>query len=156
MARRQKYVSIPTPSEGTNRDAGKMFFLQEKSAMETEQWAERALLAMASGGVDIPSEVLRMGAGAVVAAGFRSLMHVSWHDAKPLLDEMMECVSFVPDPANKNVQRGVDPEDIDEVSTLLKLRTEVIELHTGFSIADFLSKLGKSAVTSPTPDLQDT
>lgn len=159
MARKTKTVTIPAPKTGErdNRDAGKTFLLTEMDALRTEKWAARALLAIAAGGVDIPPDVLKMGAGAVVAAGFRALVTMSFIDAEPLLDEMMECVSVVPDRRKADVTRPLDPEDIDEVTTIWLLRSEVVELHTGFSVAAFLSKLGKAAstTTDPNPNTQD-
>ena len=152
MARKTKYVTVPATG---GRDANKCFLLTEFDAVRTEKWAQRALLALASSGVDIPPEVLRMGAGAVVAAGFRALVTMAFADAEPLLDEMLQCVQFVPDAKRRDVVRPVDPEDIEEVKTLLLLRQEAIELHTGFSIADFLSNLGQSA-TDQTPDMSGT
>lgn len=154
MARKTKTVTIPASKTGEreNRDAGKTFLLTEMDALRTEKWATRALLAIAAGGVDIPPDVLKMGAGAVVAAGFRALVTMSFHDAEPLLDEMMQCVVFIPDRRKPDVNRPLDPEDIDEVTTIWLLRSEVIELHTGFSAAAFLSKLGKAASTTTGPN----
>lgn len=152
--RKTKTLTIPKTG---GRDAGKMFLLTEMDAFRTEKWSQRALLAIAAGGIDVPEEVLRMGAGAVLAAGFRALMTMAFHDAEPLLDEMMLCVEIVPDPKYPAVVRKLDVEDVEEVKTLLLLRSEVIELHTGFSPAGFLSQLGKSAnQTNPTPDISDT
>ena len=150
--RKTKYVTVPATG---GRDAGKCFLLTEMDAVRTEKWAGRALLAIAASGIDIPPEVLRMGAGAVVAAGFRALTTVAFADAEPLLDEMLQCVQFVPDARKKDVLRPLDLEDIEEVKTILLLRSEVIELHVGFSIAGFLSNLGQSA-NSQTPDMSGT
>lgn len=155
MARKTKLIVVPTTGERENRDAGKAFLLTEMDAVRTEKWATRALLAIAAGGVDIPPDVLKMGAGAVVAAGFRALVTMSFHDAEPLLDEMMTCVEVVPDRKKPDVVRPLDPEDIDEVQTIWLLRSEVIELHTGFSVAAFLLNVGKAAQTK-TPGMPDT
>ena len=151
MARKEKTITIPAPTgEGqTSRDTGKTFKITEMSAVRAEKWATRALFAIANGGVDIPPEVLQMGAGAVVASGFRALITMAFADAEPLLDEMMQCVVIVPDRKAPEITRPVDEEDIEEVQTLLLLRSEVIELHTGFSPAAFLSKLGSAATTNP-------
>lgn len=160
MARNVKTITIPAPTTGgrENRDAGKTFLITEMDAVRTEKWATRALLAIAAGGVDIPPDVLRMGAGAVVAAGFRALVTMSFHDAEPLMDEMMQCVEVVPDRRKPDVTRPLDAEDIDEVTTIWLLRSEVVELHTGFSVAAFLSNLGKAAstMTDPNPISSDT
>lgn len=150
MARKTKVVKI----DAKNRDAGKAFLITEMDAVRAEKWAARALLAIASSGVDIPPDVLKMGAGAVVAAGVRSLMTMAFADAEPLLDEMMQCVAVVPDARKLDVTRPLDIDDIDEVTTILLLRSEVVELHTGFSVAAFLSNLGTAA--TPTPDTEDT
>ena len=157
MARKTKTVIVPSTGGRDNRDAGKQFLITELDAVRTEKWATRALLAIASSGTDIPPEVLQMGAGAVVAAGMRALVTMSFAEAEPLLDEMMECIAFIPDPKHPTITRPFDHEDIEEVTTIWLLRSEVVEIHTGFSPAAFLSTLGKAAqTTDPTPDLQGT
>lgn len=155
--RKTKLLTLPgVPSDASGqRDNGKTFLITEMSAVKAEKWAQRALLAITAAGVDIPPEVIAMGAGAVMAAGFRALMTMSFADAEPLLDEMLECVTFVPDRKRPDVVRPFDAEDIEEVTTLLTLRSEVIEVHTGFSIAAALSKLG-TAATNWTPASSDT
>ena len=143
--RKSNIVTIPATGERENRDAGKTFLITEMDAVRTEKWATRALLAIASSGVDVPPDVLKLGTGAVVAAGFRSLVGMAYADAEPLLDEMMQCVQIVPDPRKLDVVRAIDADDIEEVSTRLLLRSEVFELHTGFSPAAFLSELGQKS-----------
>lgn len=152
MARKTLLITIG-PDGG--RDAGKCFLLTEKDAVSAEKWATRALLAIANAGVDIPPEVLRMGAGAVVAAGVRAMTSMAFADAEPLLDEMMQCVAVLPDPKRPDVVRPLDGDDIEEIRTLLQIRSGVIELHVGFSIADFLSKLGTSAQADEAPNSSD-
>ncbi len=151
MARKTRTVRIPA---GDSRDAGKTFLVTEMSAVQTEKWAMRALMAVSSSGLDIPPDVMRMGMGALVAVGFKGLLTMAFGEAEPLLDEMMDCVQIIPDPKNPNVIRPVDDEDIEDVTTRLVLRSEVWELHTGFSPAAFLSKLGTAATT--TPDTSDS
>lgn len=143
MARKTKTIRIP--ADPPSRDAGKTFLITEMSAMQSEKWAIRSLGAIANSGMDIPTEVIQMGMGAMVAVGFKGLLTMAFDDAEPLLDEMMACIQIVPDPKNAHVVRPVDDEDIEDVTTRLMLRSEVFELHTGFSPAAFLSKLGKTA-----------
>ncbi len=152
MARKTKTIAIPQ-AEG-NRDSGKTFLLTEMSAAQSEKWALRALGAIANSGMGIPPDVMRLGMGTLVAVGFKGLLTMQFDDAEPLLDEMMQCVVIVPDPKNPNIVRPVDDEDIEDISTRLMLRSEVFELHTGFSPAGFLSKFGKSAKS--TPDISDS
>lgn len=155
--RKTKLVTVPSTEGRDNRDTGKTFLLTEMDAVRGEKWATRALLAVASSGVDVPPEVMRMGMGAIAAVGFRALLTMTFADAEPLLDEMMKCVEFVPDRKKPDVTRALDNDDIDEVSTIWLLRSELVELHTGFSPAAFLSTLGRAAsTTSPTPDSSPT
>lgn len=152
MARKVQTIRIPaTPP---SRDAGKTFLITEMGAAQAEKWATRALMAVAQSGLDIPPDVLRMGMGALVAVGFRGILTMGFDDAEPLLDEMMSCVQIMPDPKNPSLVRPVDEEDVEEVTTRLTLRSQVWELHTGFSPAAFLSKLGKAA--NQTPDTSDS
>ena len=152
MARKTKTITIPR-AEG-NRDSGKTFLLTEMSAAQSEKWALRALGAIANSGLDIPPDVMRLGMGALVAVGFKGLLTMQFDEAEPLLDEMMDCIVIVPNPKEPGVVRPVDDEDIEDVTTRLTLRSEVFELHTGFSPAGFLSKLGTSA--NQTPDISDS
>jgi hypothetical protein len=154
--RKTKTIVIKaTAYDRPNRDAGKHFLLTEMSAAHAEKWAARALLAIAQSGAEIPPEVLAMGVPAVLAMGVRSLMTMAFADAEPLLDEMMGCVQVVPDPKRPDIMRPLDDEDIEEVTTRLLLRSELVELHTGFSIAAVLSKLGQAA-TAPAPSSKPT
>lgn len=153
MARKTKIVTMPADA---GRDAGKTFVLTEMDAATGERWAFRALFAMASNGADIPPEVQNMGWGALAAFGVRSLLTMQFEEAVPLLDEMMDCIVVLPDPKKPNVTRPIDADDIEELTTRLLLRSEVFNLHTGFSIAAFLQELGKKAAarasnTSNTP-----
>ena len=80
---------------------------------------------------------------------------MAFGDAEPLLDEMLTCVSLVPAPKERpHVTIPIDDESVEEVSTLLHLRDEIIKIHTGFSIAASLSKLKDAAMSSM--GLQDT
>lgn len=148
MAR--KSASVTITAEG--RDKGKTFLLTEMPARQAEQWATRALFAMGQSGIDIPDDIAQAGMAGIAAAGIRALTGIQFADAAPLMDEMMECVQFVPDPRQPLVRRaiteaGPDGEgaDIEEVATRLHLRSEVVALHVGFSLSDALSRLGAMA-----------
>ncbi len=146
----RKTNTVTIDTEG--RDKGKTFFIREMAAVPAEKWAMRALSAMGRAGVPIPADLENSGMAGIAAAGVRSLVTMDFADAEELLDEMMRCVQFMPDPSKPDIVRplvdaGPDGEgaDIEEVATRLRLRSEVIALHLGFSIADALSKLGALA-----------
>lgn len=141
MARITKYVVIT--DEG--RDKGKCFLVKEMSALQAEKWAARAWLALAHSGLEIPQEFVQAGFAGLALATINMVAHVKFEQLEPLLDEMMRCVRIMPDRANPDVVRdlvdnGGDGDDIEEVSTRLKLRGEVFNLHTGPFMAAFQLK----------------
>ncbi|MEN2711426.1 hypothetical protein [Sphingomonas sp. VL_57B] len=164
MARKTKLVTIA--AEG--RDKGKCFLIREMPAMQSEKWAIRAILALGRADAEVEDAAVQGGAMAVLASlpmtVLMSLRRMNFEDAEPLLDEMMSCVAFVPDaaktvpgtdqPFTRPLNTAGDDGDIEEVATLLTLRSEVIEVHVGFSPAAALSSLGSAAqrsASSPSP-----
>lgn len=158
MARKTKIWTVDTPG----RDKGKGFLITEMSADKAERWALKALLALANGGAKLPDGVLDAGmagiasmAGAVVLS-LRHLQGTRYEDVAELLDEMMECVRFQPPgttsdglPLPSQMLFEGDNCQIEEVSTRIKLRWEVLQVHVDFSVADALSSLTPS--TAPVP-----
>lgn len=156
MARKTAIYRVATPG----RDTGKFFLLTEMPASQAERWAQRALMAMAKSGVEMPDDFANTGVAGIATIGIKALAGMPFNEAGPLLDEMMACVQFIPSPAEANLARPLIEDDIEEVSTRLSLRSEVIELHTGFSIAGVLAKPrpaiadelpSSTTPTSPTP-----
>jgi hypothetical protein len=152
MARRVEIFTVT--AEG--RDKGKSFLLTEMPPRQAEKWANRALLAFAkSGKNDMPDEfkdeMQRAGMAGIAAIGLRAITTVDFADAEPLLDEMMTCVTFIPDLSKTDqmsrqpISRPMIDDDIEEVATIYQLRSEVIELHLGFSVAAILSRVGAAA-----------
>jgi hypothetical protein len=131
--------------DATGRDHGKVFLITEMPAMRVEGWAQRLLKGLGRAGVEIDDESMGSGVMALVAIGAKALTQLDWSDAEPLLAEMLSCAQIVPDPARPQVARPIIESDIEEVATLLKLRSEIVEVHVGFSIAAALSILGAAA-----------
>ncbi|QIC87507.1 hypothetical protein F0336_14055 [Serratia liquefaciens] len=132
MARKELFHEV-TGTKG--RDEGKVFFIQEMPASKAEAWAIRCALAMAKGGVELPENFADLGMAGLAKVGLGLLAKVPFEEAKPLLDEIMTCVQFVPDPQNHAVKRHLIESDIEEVGTRLKLRAEVFNLHVDFITA---------------------
>ena len=140
------------------RDAGKNFLLREWPAAKAEDWGWRAVFALNRGGSDIPIEAIaNMGMAAIAYVGFSTLMRGNINSAEmiPILNELLECVSVIRDPrAVDQVSGGPvampisTEDDIAEVGTRLWLKSEVFELHTGFSAADVIANLISVAMAS--------
>lgn len=146
--RKTKLVTITAE----NRDKGKTYLLTEMSAAKAEKWAARAFLALASSGVELPDGAAEAGLAGVAASGLAALAGLPWAQAEPLLDEMMQCVTIQPDPLkNPAFFRALVEDDIEEVSTRLLLRKELLELHLGFSLAAALSTSKAPAATKASP-----
>lgn len=127
-----------------NRDVGKTFHLTEMAAIPATKWATKVLFAIAQSGVDLSPEILAGGMASMAFLGIQALLHVNYEVAEPLLAELLTCVQ-VKEPA---VIRPLTPNDIEEVSTVFKLYGEVLQMHTGFSLAGALSKSSAPAPTS--------
>lgn len=155
MARRIVKVQI----SDDNRDKGRTYVLREMSSDAGEWWAIRSLIVMGNAGVSLPNGIQESGmhglaymehtkglASALFAIGLKMLPGVDAHALKPLLDEMMACVKYKP-PGNlpeQDLHEG-DMCQIEEITTRLKLRAELLELHLGFSLA------GAASTTDTTP-----
>jgi len=135
--RKETIVTITS----SGRDQGKTFFIKEMSALAAESWGARAVLCLAKSNPELPEDYASLGLAGLMAFGIRALAGMPWSEAKPLLDEMLSCVTVIPDPTRPQVKRQLIEDDIEEIGTLLQLRDEVINLHTGFSIAVFCSGL---------------
>jgi hypothetical protein len=128
--RREKVVEIT--AEG--RDHGKVFLLTEMAASQAEDWAARALLGLLRGGVDVPDDVATAGLQGLARFGLRALATIPYAELRPLMLEMFSCVKVVPSPTSRGFARDLEESDTEEVATRLRLRAELIELHTGFSM----------------------
>ncbi len=151
MPRKTTEVKIDDPA---SRDHGRLYFLTEMPASRAEKWAARALLALSKGNPNIPEDIEKTGMAGLAVVGFQMLAGLDFAEADALMDEMMTCVQYVPDPARPETLRRLMEDDVDEVATRVRLRSEVFTLHTGFSLAAvpsmLISAMGQAA-SSGTP-----
>ncbi|BCH11936.1 hypothetical protein MesoLj131c_61940 [Mesorhizobium sp. 131-3-5] len=140
----RKEIDVTITDDG--RDEGKTFHIKEMPATRAEKWAMRALLAVARSGIDLPDDFTSMGMQGIAIMGIKAITKIAFDEAEPLLDEMMECVTFKPNLENPAIVRPLFEGDIEEIATLIQLRQEVINLHIGF-----FTKGGQSKSTSNLP-----
>lgn len=114
------------------RDKGKQFIITEMGARPAHRWATRALFALISGGVEVPDNVTDMGMAGLAAIGMNGLNGISVEKAEPLLDELLTCVTVLPDPSRPEVVRALFDEDVEEPVTYFKLQKEALMLHLDF------------------------
>lgn len=133
------------------RDKDKIYQITEWPASRAEEWGVKALLSYNRGGVELPGMEEMIGAGmeGVARIGIQSFLRgkMEAKEVQPILNELLDCVKIVRDPAKRTPQGDVivadliQDVDIMEVPTRMWLRSEVLFLHTGFSVGDALSAL---------------
>lgn len=136
MARKKKTITITA----AGRDKGKSFLITELSAADSEEWGGRALFALMNAGIDIPDNIAQAGLAGLASIGLKALQSLSFEQAKPLFDKMMECVQV---DLGRAGSRNLTDDDIEEVTTRLQLRREIVALHL-----DFLPAAGQSTSES--------
>lgn len=147
------------------RDAGRHFLITEASAMAAEKWSWRLFLAVKGTSAEVPSEYAAYGIVEVARRGINAFLASDIEMAKlePLLDEMMDCVKIVRDPSVIDPVTGmplatpmITSDDIQEVQTLGWLRSEVLRIHTNFSVIDVVLSWVSRAFPSPSQDSATT
>lgn len=144
MARRTTTVTI----DADGRDRGKVYKITEMSASGIEDFAARAFVALAKSGAQVPAALMTNGLAGLATLGPNALSAISYGDLKPLLDDMMSCVTVCPDKRRPDYSRTLQEEDIEEFTTRLHLRREVWTLHVGFLAPASPSTSGSTPVTT--------
>ncbi len=125
MARKTVEIEI---TDSASRDVGKKFRITELDADRAEDWAIRAFIGLAAGGVSLPSSVPKTLPGLSLLA-IQTIFRMPYEHMRPLLNEMMSCVQVV---ASSGKTHSPMAGEIEEPETLFQLRKQVVELHTGF------------------------
>lgn len=128
MALKQNRVVIDS-----GRDKGKVFIIDEAPIAKQEDFAMRFIFAAMNSGMSIPDEVAGMGISGLIGLGFAGFMKIPYEMAKPLFAEMMTCVSYQVDPRKPETARPLMFDgDVEDLTTMFKLRKEVWDIHTSF------------------------
>ena len=136
MARREQYYTIDKEC----RDFGKTFCITEMLAFDAESFAIRAGLAILKNNPALPTDLTEKIANKTISfediavLGLGLFSGVAYHDLKPLLDDLMDCVQIIVD-KKAMIKRAIEPEDIEEAMTIFELRKRVLGLHINFSTA---------------------
>lgn len=130
----RKSVEVVIPADDPGRDKGKTFVINEMSAWDAEAWGTRAYGAMVRSGLKTPSTGALTGMAAIAVYGVSAFMAAPWTEVQPLLREMIDSCVKVKETAFP-LGRPLTADDIEEVTTLLRLREEAVKLHTDFSLA---------------------
>lgn len=127
------------------RDKGKVFVLTEMAARPAHRWATRVLFAAMNSGADVPDDMAGAGMAGIAALAIKALAKIPYEVAEPMLDELLLCVQFMPEPGKPNVVRALFDGDVQEASTFFRLQKEVVTMH----VAPFIS--GATSTTASAP-----
>lgn len=125
MALNNKVITIEK-----GRDAGKMFVVTEMPVTKADNWAMRAMFALANAGIDIGEVSPAMGMMGIGQVAIKALANIRADVGIPLLNELLECAQIIPSGGNAR-QIEMD-SDIQDITTLLLLRKEALVIHIGF------------------------
>ncbi len=134
--RNTRLVQIQT-DDPNNRDRGKTFVITEMPVFQAEKFAARAWLAISNANVSLTEEesanvVTNAGWAGLAFLSLRALGNAKFTDIEPLLDEMMTYIKIIRDMKNPDMSYPVLESDVEELTTMITLRKEFIDLHTGF------------------------
>ena len=137
MARRTGTVFI----DRDGRDKGGVFVITEMPVVQATEWFIRAMQLLARSGADVPPNIFQMGVQGFLVLGLGTVISglgkAPWHETKPLLDELVACITSYTPPGSQTALSRWDliKTQIEEPSTLMQMYEEVLSLHLGFSIA---------------------
>ena len=121
--RKEKEIKIET-----GRDAGKVFKITEMPAFQMDRWATRALLVL---GKSKKGGILTLGSMNIEDL-LSALSEVDYEKAEPLLQELLECCSFVKNGQSIVLKKDMVDGIIEDWTTLFKLRMEALTLCIDF------------------------
>lgn len=127
------------------RDKGDTYVLTEMPAIPTTEWCIRAMQLLVRSGADVPPNIMSLGAAGFITIGIGTVLtglgKAPWHEVKPLLDELLTCVTSLQKAGGDGslTQWGLIRTQIEEPTTILQLYEEVVSLHLGFSLRARLS-----------------
>lgn len=158
----RKSEDVQVPAEWGARDAGKVFRIDEMPAMRAVKWFDRAALLATGSGASLPFDIAGKGMAtiAILFGNVALATPLRYADLEPLLDELLGCVTIIRDPSTPDKSTGrtvahpLLEGDIQEVLTVNWLRSEVLRVHTNFSVADAFWTL--ISMLQKTPDTPST
>ena len=141
MRRTATIVIEATINGMPSRDNGGVFVLTEMASEPATDWFMRAMQFLVRAGVDVPPHIFQAGPAGFAALGIGTILtglgKTPWIEVKPLLHELLACVTTYQPPGGTVPIRGwtLIAGQINEPATILQLYEEVVSLSLGFSPA---------------------
>lgn len=159
MARKKEMIEVPDASYGRDyAPKRKTFLITEWPAERFLKWLIKAGLAYNRDAGEMPlTNAFGAGVEGIIFLFAQTMLRgkMREEEVSPVLDELLDCVQIVRDPSANDIATGMPVafklmpnEDIEEIKTAAWLRSEVLRVHTNFSVLAMLSKL-ISAIMTP-------
>lgn len=132
MARKQIDITIED-----GRDKGKVFKIEEMSAVQMDKWVMKALGLLGRDGADI-SLIGNMTLQDMLASISKSPVD----DVQPLFDELLACCYFKDENREVQLKGNIIDSIVEDWTTLTQLKVEALKLNLGFLEQGGESKLG--------------
>lgn len=132
MARKERVITIK------DRDNEHKFKLKEMSAVKAEKWKIRAIMLLLASDIEMPKGAsIEEGINQFMAGGaeklFKALSKVDVDKAIALFDEMLyDCAQLEVNGVTAALSEDIINSNIEDSSTLTKLRFECLKLHFDF------------------------
>lgn len=127
MALKSKTITIEK-----GRDEGMTYLITEMPISKADNWAMRALFAIANGGVDLEGVNPNMGMLGMANVAIKALAGIDPKVGIPLLDELLECVQVVP--SGGSARSLLLDSDVKDLTTMFTLRKEALAIHLDFLV----------------------
>lgn len=121
-------------------DGGKerLFKITQMSAYQQEAWIIKVVTILSANAKNVEG-ISKMVTGEQkdqANAILGMIGGLKYEDIRPLYDELLECVSYIPDETNKSFEQPLNAKNVDSIITdfknLFKLRMEALKLNFSF------------------------
>lgn len=147
--RKEKEITIK------DRDKDLTFIIKELPALKAEKWKIRAIMLLLGSDIEMPAgSSIEEGMQSFMAGGaetlFKALSKLDVDKAISLFDEMLfSCVSIKAGNMSTLLNEALIDSNIEDSSTLTKLRFECLKLHFDFLAGADIQFLKEKLNTSP-------
>lgn len=127
MARRTTEIELQ------DREQTLRFRITEFSARQAERWLARIAFLLVGSGIQVPDGAgLQASAQHLMKTGLQSLSGLEYEKVEPLWNELLSCCERLTDNGVQKVTLDTLDGYIEDVSTLFKLKVEVLKHNFGF------------------------
>ena len=114
--RKTRTVVVPKFPACDNRDANKIFYIEEWAAARADRWMQRIVFTFNKGGGQLPMDLRSIGWEGLAIVGINTFLrgNIDPDTIIPICDELLECVKIIRDPKFPEAITDIVSEAADE------------------------------------------